>query len=106
GRATEADWLRNKEIKQRTSGAASQGNSYQNQVNWNKGNSNDRSDRNNLSGWKRQRFEELDKDTVNAAPRLFYCYNFWDAGHKIHECTNPQRQRPKNFGGNQHSEVC
>ncbi|KAI3964160.1 hypothetical protein MKW92_019378, partial [Papaver armeniacum] len=83
-----------------------QGNDYQNQGNLNKGNGDDRSDRNNSSGWKNQRFEESDKGIVNVAPRSIYCYNCWDAGHKSHECTNPRRQRPKILSGNQHSEVC
>ncbi|KAI3964159.1 hypothetical protein MKW92_019377 [Papaver armeniacum] len=66
-RATEADWLRNREVKQQTFGTARQWNDYQNQGNLNKGNGDDGSDRNNSSGWKNQRFEELDNGTVNVS---------------------------------------
>ncbi|MCL7034620.1 hypothetical protein MKW94_024767 [Papaver nudicaule] len=82
-RATEADWLRNREARQRTSNARHQGTR-------NEGNGDPRNDRNNSTGWKRQRSEN---ETVNAAP-TFYCYNCWDAGHKSNQCTNPNRPRP------------
>ncbi|KAI3845801.1 hypothetical protein MKW92_051214 [Papaver armeniacum] len=66
-RATEADWLRNKETNRRNFSTARRGNNYQNQGNMNKGNGDYRSDRNNSSGWKRQR---SDNGNVNAAPTL------------------------------------
>ncbi|XP_026407462.1 uncharacterized protein LOC113302737 [Papaver somniferum] len=96
-RATESDWLRNKETNRRTSSTARQGNNYQIQGNRNKGNGDHRSDRNNSSGWKRQR---SDNGNVNAAPTL-YCYNCWDPGHKSDRCTNPRRPKPASLNDTQ-----
>ncbi|KAI3897894.1 hypothetical protein MKW92_011591 [Papaver armeniacum] len=80
-RATEADWLRHKaireiskEAKQKAFNNSEQGNNHQNQGNGNKGNVDFRSDRNNSGGWKRQRSDfvsNTNNGTVNATPFPF-----------------------------------